>query len=105
MPITKLGERIIRANRVAQEVLEERRRQIGKYTEEHDDGHDTSELPNAAACYATGQRLLDEAGCDVWPWGSDDFADKVARIGERERLVKAAALIVAEIERLDRLEG
>jgi hypothetical protein len=75
----------------------ERRRQIEAegWTPEHDDEHSSGELADAAACYARGRQMS-----SVWPW-----ADEWWKPGTRRReLVKAGALIVAEIERLDRAQ-
>ncbi|WP_211172430.1 hypothetical protein [Massilia forsythiae] len=81
----------------ARDVLDERQRQVEKegWTPEHDDMHDSGEMAHAAACYAVGD---DKPG---WPW-----ARKWWKPGSRRRsLVKAGALILAEIERLDRAKG
>lgn len=79
----------------AYEILNERRRQIEVegWTPEHDDEHEGGELAHAAACYARGSS-------SDWPWDMSWW--KPGR-DYRRRLVKAAALIIAEIERLDRL--
>src|SRR6185312_4338374 len=84
----------------ARDVLAERRRQITTegWTPEHDDEHTNCAMSRAAACYA-----LDAAGYSThhdsfWPW---DW--KFWKPGEpRRNLVKAGALIQAEIERIDR---
>lgn len=85
-------------------IAEERRRQV--YTEgwtaQHDDEHGQGEMTQAAVCYAMGRtRFGDAYGPeDLWPlswdrswWKPGDY---------RRNLVKAGALIAAEIERLDR---
>mgnify|MGYP000899174808 CR=1 FL=1 len=84
----------------ARDVLAERRRQIEVegWTPEHDDEHGAGEMAAAAACYA-----LNAAGCGCevarnWPWDGSWWKPSTAR----RDLVKAAALILAEIERLDR---
>lgn len=84
----------------ARDVLAERRRQIEAegWTPEHDDEHGAGEMAAAAACYA-----LNAAGCGCevarnWPWDRSWWKPSTAR----RDLVKAAALILAEIERLDR---
>lgn len=90
------------------DVLDERFRQTSKegWTPEHDDAHPYSEMAKAAACYAAIEnpnhtlRLhygkYDEP---VWP---EDWTYKPK--DRRRNLVRAAALIIAEIERLDRAE-
>ena len=82
------------------DVLAERRRQIEVegWTPEHDDEHSAGEMAAAAACYA-----LNAAGCGCevarnWPWDGSWWKPSTAR----RDLVKAGALILAEIERLDR---
>ena len=85
-------------------IVDERIRQIEVegWTPEHDDEHEMGELARAAACYAVGEMIADEAtGGSVWPW-SDDWWKPTWPIDRRRELVKAGALIVAEIERLDR---
>ena len=81
---------------VIDEIEAERRRQIDVegWTPEHDDQHADGSLAQAAACYAIGSPLY-------WPWDCKWWKPK----GERRDLVRAAALIVAEIERLDRGEA
>lgn len=82
----------------ARDVLAERRRQIGAegWTQEHDDEHSTQELAFAAACYATADE--GDAPPAVWPWHLSWWKPT----DRRRNLVKAGALILAEIERLDR---
>lgn len=84
----------------ARDVLAERRRQIEAegWTPEHDDEHGAGEMAAAAACYA-----LNAAGCGCevarnWPWDGSWWKPTTSR----RDLVKAGALILAEIERLDR---
>jgi hypothetical protein len=83
------------------DVLSERRRQIEveNWTPAHDDEHDYGQMADAAACYA-----LHAAGTPTehyerfWPWSRSWWKPK----DKRSDLVRAAALIIAEIERLDR---
>lgn len=96
-------------NDAALDVLAERRRQIEAegFTADHDDRHIRGELATAAACYAAPSRYRLAALDLLWPpmWSgtlwkpSGAHDDLTAR---RRDLVKAAALILAEIERLDR---
>lgn len=91
------------------DIAAERRRQIETegWTPEHDDEHDRGEMARAAGCYALqgffrngnwqGPRYDIENY--LWPWSLDWWKPSDAR----RNLVKAGALIVAEIERLDRL--
>lgn len=94
------------------DITAERLRQvtIEGWTPEHDDGHKAGDMVQAAVAYAAHAAV----GCQVaghkpetyqsvpppryWPW---DRAWWKPRYPRRD-LVKAAALIVAEIERLDR---
>lgn len=89
---------------VLAEIAAERDRQINVkgWTPEHDDVYRFDELSTAAACYAvegTNATVL-EASRDAFPWA--DNYDSRKRHSRRERLIIAAALIVAEIEREDR---
>ncbi|OHV85920.1 hypothetical protein [Ensifer sp. LCM 4579] len=98
-----------RQTKAIEDVIAERRRQIeGEgWTAEHDDGHTKGELAKAAACYAhhsttteTHREAVIRTGAFplFWPWDSEWWKPA----DPRRMLVKAAALIVAEIERLDR---
>lgn len=88
-------------SQASQDVLAERRRQIETegWTPEHDDEHLPGELALAAASYVCADE--GEAPPAIWPW---DWAWWKPE-SRRRNLVKAAALILAEIERLDRAEA
>lgn len=79
---------------VARELIVERSRQIEEegYTPEHDDDHVYGELGDAAAALAAGDHRY-------WPDGWGKFKPDDCY---RRDLVKAGALIIAEIERLNR---
>lgn len=86
------------------DVLAERRRQVEAegWTPEHDDAYDSGSLAKAAACYAlssVGVRGDDDAQLRFWPWLDTWWKPSTPR----RDLVKAGALILAEIERLDRV--
>nr|WP_183448463.1 DUF4406 domain-containing protein [Microvirga lupini] len=92
------------------DVLAERCRQVEKEgrTLEHDDEHDAGELAAAAAAYAlnaAGQLNPHSQGDGghaqpmCWPWEPEFWKPGIPR----RDLVKAAALILAEIERWDRI--
>lgn len=92
--------------RALRDVFAERRRQIEAegYSPAIDDEWEERELADAAACYIL------HAGDEhapvlphLWPDTFDPAAWKPTT--ERRDLVKAAALILAEIERLDRAEA
>lgn len=93
------------------DVVAERQRQIGGegWDYDHDDRHTSGELLFAAAAYCenVGQAQLLGFGDDTaqvqhvpqyWPWSLQWWKPK----NRRRDLVRAAALLVAEIERLDR---
>ena len=90
----------------AEQIAAERRRQIDEegWTEDHDAGHDNESLALAAAVYATPAdrrtfAFIDNAPA-MWPWHTDDF--KPTPNNRVRELVKAGALIAAEIDRLQR---
>ena len=66
---------------------------------EHDEQYVNGELTTAAVCYALGESFMFNPYI-CWPWGTDDWKPKTYR----ENLVRAAALLIAEIERIDRLK-
>lgn len=94
-----------------EEIAAERERQISKcgWTPEHDKGHRSGELNDAAVAYATAASWLArgesqefvqllEASCGVpWPWESKYWNPDHTQVGN---LIKAGALIAAEIDRL-----
>jgi hypothetical protein len=90
-------------------IAAERKRQLDQegWTTTHDDEHDAGELASAAACYAV------EAACKLhpydgigtegktlpwWPWAQDHWKPK----DPARDLVRAGALIAAEIDKLQR---
>lgn len=88
----------------ATDVLAERRRQVEAegWTVEHDDKHDDGVMAAAAACYAIcdneqAMECVEFFDC-LWPWSNNWWKPA----NPRRNLVKAGALILAEIERLDR---
>lgn len=117
LALTEAQERA--ETQAARDVLAERERQksVEGWTPEHDDEHEHGDMALAAACYAAQgdpepQRAysldVDEAGNPTppeppqsWPWSADWWKPK----DHRRNLVRAGALILAEIERLDRLSA
>ena len=82
------------------DVVAERQRQIDGegWTVAHDDQHNNGELAKAAAAYASyGASFTVPNG--LWPWSNEWWKPTGSK---RRALVKAGALILAEIERLDR---
>ncbi|MDU4154982.1 MAG: hypothetical protein E7H83_26000 [Enterobacteriaceae bacterium] len=94
------------------DIINERQRQqsVEGWTPEHDDEHRTGELARAAVCYAShagnphNKNMVDYQKTFSparWPWSQDWWKPT----NPRRDLVKAGALIAAEIERLDRAAG
>ena len=105
-----------------QDVLAERQRQISAegWTPEHDDAHAGGQMALAAGCYAMFASASDRqratadlpgglaslgktitgwsAWLQIWPWDRKWWKPT----NRRRDLVKAGALILAEVERLDR---
>lgn len=101
------GER--ESHSAAREVLTERIRQImvEGYTTEQDDQYTTGQLADAASAYAAWARTwnLPYAQCThtpaLWPWAPETWKPQ----SQRQMLIKAGALILAELERLDRQQA
>jgi hypothetical protein len=87
--------------RASIDVVDERVRQLiaEEWDYAHDDQYTDGELAEAAVCYAIAEKEDIEPPF-TWPWGADDWKPK----SYRENLVRSAALLIAEIERIDRLE-
>lgn len=95
------------ATRAGLDVLGERARQrrLEGYDDDHDDGLTDFSLSAAAIAYAMDARLRATTGQGFdrqppmeWPWSPGDWKPKKVR----HSLVVAAALLIAEIERMDR---
>lgn len=104
-------------SQAAHDVIAERSRQITAegWTPEHDDEHEDMSLAQAAACYASSTKMGSELRRDefaplesevpvpvFWPisWSVNWWKPK----DYRRDLVRAAAMLIAEIERIDRLQ-
>lgn len=87
-----------RPTRASADVLAERRRQVERegWTPAHDDLYSAAELPRAAAAYVLNG-ANDKAPC-IWPFHAKWWKPRDARAN----YVRAAALLLAEIERIDR---
>jgi hypothetical protein len=99
---------------VAKEIADERCRQRAQegWTDQHDDEHRHGEMLVAAWCYMEHAWKNSDATPEayaywpldsmhppgLWPWHESWWKPK----SPRRDLIRAAALIVAEIERLDR---
>ena len=85
-------------------ILDERQRQVEVegWTHDHDDQYENGELPMAAACYALLAASPNEVALiknqGLWPWDQEWLKPG----DSRRNLEKAGALILAEIERLQR---
>jgi hypothetical protein len=83
-----------------QHIRLERCRQVlsENWTPEHDLRHSAGQLADAAAAYACNS---DEVAAKLWP-----FVEPIKRAtkSRKRQLVIAAALILAELERMDRAE-
>jgi hypothetical protein len=98
----------VELSQAGRDVLAERQRQINVegWTQEHDDEYSKGEMAAAAAAYADPRVTPRKtgAGCYIpmsWPWAPGWWKPK----DKRNNLVKAGALILAEIERLDRADA
>lgn len=115
-----MTETEVYASAAIDDVVAERGRQVRRenWSHEHDDAHRRGELAYAGACYAVSAARAAEDGVvlraaktaigaltglkppfALWPWDMAWWKPRSAR----EDLVRAAALIIAEIERIDRL--
>lgn len=91
-------------------ITKECERQVSElgYTPEHDDEHAIGELAMAASCYTMLPIYRPSEIAPLgWPWSNSGPMDgfKPSPNNRIRELVKAGALIVKEIERLQRLEG
>jgi hypothetical protein len=90
-------------------IAAERQRQVNEegWSLDHDDTHSSGEMSAAASAYAfsafnnTTYRAYASDPIGFWPWDESWWKPK----SPREDLVRAGALIAAEIDRLDRLEN
>jgi LmbE family N-acetylglucosaminyl deacetylase len=82
------------------DIAAERRRQVAVegWTPDHDDTHHDHEMALAAIAYAISAAGRRQSAENWWPWDWKWWKPKTPR----KDLVRAGALIVAEIERLDR---
>lgn len=98
------------------DVLAERERQknIKGYSTDHDDAYEQNELVRAASGYVDHvvgrswvfedfgpEAYQDDDAPEFWPWADGFWNPK----SPREDLVRATAILIAEIERLDRKEA
>lgn len=91
-------------------IAAERKRHVSEegWTPEHDDEHRGGEMAGAAICYATPEDEREYHGGPTfrshapagWPWDADWW--KPCAEDRIRELVKAGALLAAEIDRLKR---
>jgi len=90
--------------RALADIATERNRQISVkgWSPDHDDAHRDGSLAAAAVAYAfsaaTAERYFAADPLGFWPWDPTSWKPR----SPREDLVRAGALIAAEIERIDR---
>jgi len=87
-------------SQAALDVLAERRRQVEEegWHPDQDDDYEDGQLSMAAACYAMQGNTPNYGPPPDWPWDRDWWKPT----DDRRNLVKAGALIIADIERIDR---
>lgn len=80
-------------------IIAERRRQIEQegWTPEHDAAHKTGELALAGGCYAIFGDTRIKTPPSAWPWDAEWWKPA----DYRRNLVKAGALILAELDKAD----
>lgn len=90
-------------SKALEDIAAERQRQIDVegYTSAEDDGYVNGAVAEAAAAYAMSAAGNSADAHATWPWKMASFKPT----NPRRDLVKAGALIIAEIERLDRAEA
>lgn len=103
------AEQIAAATRAVQLLVKERARQIDVegFATTHDDEHTDGSIAAAAASYAmfaanVAQSREWRQAPVSWPWEASSW--KVEEGDAKSALVKAGALILAELERLERAE-
>jgi hypothetical protein len=100
------GTKVVRyMTRAEHDVLAERLRQHLDESEggegwshEIDDKYLNGQLAMAGAAYTLAEQVGVERAVELWPWQLSGWKPK----DKRRNLVRAAALLVAEIERVDR---
>jgi hypothetical protein len=93
--------------KAAKDVLVERQRQVTDegWSFKHDDYHADGALSAAAACYllhGNSRNPFKQDWFPFWPW-DNGYIQKPK--STRRNLVRAGAMILAEIERIDRKEA
>jgi len=95
-------------NPVIIEITLEYNEQRRRFSKLQDDGYKMGQLAGVAGCYCldacrpTGQHIKNDIKLilpRIWPWAEHWWKPRTPR----ENLIRAAALIISEIERIDRL--
>lgn len=84
-------------------IAQERQRQIEVegFTEQGDEEYDFNQLKDAAVAYLLAIKEPLFACDEYWPWDKEYFKPK----DYKSNLVRAGALIAAELDRIERLEN
>lgn len=102
--LNERDEQLSSAPPALKDVIAERHRQVSVegWTLEHDDGQKGAGMTSAAGCYLLFSDDYPNAGHPppMWPWAPKWWKPK----DYRRDLVRAGALVLAEIERIDRRE-
>lgn len=86
---------------ILHEILQERHRQLELgYVHDYDCQWNMEQLTMAAAYYAIPSKMRDNYK-NLWPWSREKFSQGIGYKGRRHELIKAAALLIAELERID----
>lgn len=99
--VPKFADRVI--SQAVRDIFTERDRQITEegWTPEHDDTYTGGELANAAGCYSLHAYDRVSKAPIYWPFPSEWWKPS----NPRRSLIKAGALIIAELERMYRAKG
>lgn len=84
------------------DVLAERNRQLTAegYSEAHDDKHISGQIAMGAAAYLAASTGHFAQANSMWPWEHRYFKSH----GDERDLVKAGAMVLAELDRINRLK-
>ncbi|MDI2594979.1 hypothetical protein POF45_26665 [Pseudomonas sp. 681] len=100
--LNERDEQLGSTSQAARDIGSERQRQVNieGWTQVHDDGQKSGGMTTAAGCYLLFSDDYPNAGQPppMWPWAPNWWKPK----DYRRDLVRAGALILAEIDRFDR---
>lgn len=92
---------LVAGTQAATDVNAERAHQAAMFPARQDDAYRLEQLESAAAAYALAAADRKDIAEDEWPWDLRTFKPR----DQRRNLVKAGALILAAIERIDRRDA